>query len=196
VPATPPASQAGGGEWSSRAPSRRSAFPPVDGFRGGGHLVKDAGDELGVAAPTAGEAKLPQLLGGAVVMVDCLIDSEGIDLAGSVTIDRRGNVGQQFGQLCLVVGAHPFAGGVPFGLVPMIWDATLPQPICELRSGLREPEPLADSIDVQLAGGHGHGQVERCVVRQVKTVTVDSQEHHGGKQGEPFVAVDQCVVAS
>jgi SAM-dependent methyltransferase len=36
-----------------------------------------------VAAPAAGEAKLPQLSGGAVVMVDRLIAGEGVDLAGA-----------------------------------------------------------------------------------------------------------------
>ena len=44
-------------------PSRCGAFPPVDGFRLGGHAVEEAGDELGVAATAAGLARPPGLPG-------------------------------------------------------------------------------------------------------------------------------------
>jgi hypothetical protein len=50
--------------------SRCGAFPPVDGFRVGGHAVEEAGDELGVSAAAPGEAELPQFRGGTVVAVD------------------------------------------------------------------------------------------------------------------------------
>jgi hypothetical protein len=53
--------------------SRRGAFPPVDGFRVGGHAVEEAGDELGVSAAASGEAGLPEFCGGTVVVVDRLI---------------------------------------------------------------------------------------------------------------------------
>jgi len=100
----------------SLAPSRRSAFPPVDGFRVAGQPVQDAGDELSVATPTAGEAEFPEFPGGAMVVVDRLVQGAGVDLASPVMIDRRHDVRKQFGKLRLVVGDHTFAGGMPFGL--------------------------------------------------------------------------------
>jgi hypothetical protein len=51
-----------------------------------------------------------------MVVVDRLIHSAGIDLAVPVAIDRRGDLAEQLAKLRLVVGAHPFAGGTPFGL--------------------------------------------------------------------------------
>lgn len=65
------------------------AFPPVDGFCAGGHAVEDASDELGMAAPAAGEAELVEFSGGAVVVVNRLIHGAGVDLAVPVEVDRR-----------------------------------------------------------------------------------------------------------
>jgi hypothetical protein len=62
--------------------------PPVDGFCAGGHAVEEVGDELGVAAPTAGETELPEFCDGAAVVVDRLIDGGGVDLAGAEAVDR------------------------------------------------------------------------------------------------------------
>jgi len=69
------------------------AFPPVDGFRARGHAVEDAGGELGVRAPAAGEAELPEFAGGAAIVVDRFVNGVGVDLAGAVAVDgcpRRG----------------------------------------------------------------------------------------------------------
>jgi hypothetical protein len=49
-------------------------------------------------------------------VVDRLVQGARADLASPVTIDRHHDVRQQFGQLRLMVGAHTFAGGLPFGL--------------------------------------------------------------------------------
>jgi hypothetical protein len=68
-----------------------------------------------VAVPAASEAELPEFCGGAVVVVDRLIHGIDVDLAGAVAVDRCRDVAEQFGQLRLVVGAHAFARGVPFG---------------------------------------------------------------------------------
>jgi len=65
------------------------AFPPVDGFCAGGYAVEDASDELGMAAPAAGEAELVEFSGGAVVVVNRLIHGAGVDLAVPVEVDRR-----------------------------------------------------------------------------------------------------------
>ena len=59
----------------------------------------------------------------------------------------------------------------------------------------RESKLLLDPAGVYLACGHRHGQGERLVAGQVQYVAVDSQEHHGGQQGEPIVAVDERMVA-
>jgi hypothetical protein len=85
------------------------------GFCVGCHAVEDAGDELGMGASATCETELPGLRGGEVVVVDRLIHGAGIDLAVPVAVDRRGDVAEQPGQLRLIVGAHPFAGGAPFG---------------------------------------------------------------------------------
>jgi hypothetical protein len=95
--------------------SRCGAFPPVDGFRVGGHPVEEVGDELGVGAPAAGEAELPEVRGGTVVVVDGLIHGIGVDLAAPVAVDRCPDVAEQLGQLRLVVGADPFTRGAAFG---------------------------------------------------------------------------------
>src|SRR5262249_42450116 len=94
---------------------RSGAFPPVDGFRTGGHAVEDAGDEFGVRPPAAGEAELPEFPGGAVIVVDRLVDGVGVDLAGAVTVEGCPPMAVPLGQLRLMVGAHPFARGAPFG---------------------------------------------------------------------------------
>jgi hypothetical protein len=64
--------------------SQCGAFPPVDGFCVGGHAIQEAGDELGVSA-ASGEAELPELCGGTMVVVDGLIRGVGVDLAGAVS---------------------------------------------------------------------------------------------------------------
>src|SRR5579862_9023845 len=95
--------------------SRCGAFPPVDGFRVGGHAVEEAGDELDVRAAAPGEAELPQFCGGTVVVVDRLIRVIGVDLAGAVAVDLCPDVAEKSGQLRFVVGAHAFARGAPLG---------------------------------------------------------------------------------
>ena len=104
------------------------AFPPVDGFRARGHAVEDAGGELGVRAPAAGEAELPEFAGGAAIVVDRFVNGVGVDLAGAVAIDRCRDVAEQFGQLRLMVSTHAFARGVPFGLGAHHQDGTVFQP--------------------------------------------------------------------
>ena len=113
------------GSWMS---SRRGAFPPVDGFRVGGHAVEEAGDELDVSAAASGEAELPQFRGGTVVVVDCLIRGIGVDLAGPVAVDLRPDVAEKPGQLRFVVGAHAFARGAPLGFGGHDPDGTVFQP--------------------------------------------------------------------
>ena len=105
--------------------SRCGAFPPVDGFCVGGHAVQEAGDELGVGAPAAGEAELPQFCGGTVVVVDRLIHRIGVDLASAVAVYHCPDVAEQSGELRLVVGAYPFLRGAPFGFRGH--DATVPR---------------------------------------------------------------------
>ncbi len=104
------------GSWVS---SRRGAFPPVDGFRVGGHAVEEADGELDGSADASGEAELPQFRGGTVVMVDCLIRGIGVDLAGALAVDPCADAAEKSGQLRFVVGAHAFARGAPLGLVAM-----------------------------------------------------------------------------
>jgi hypothetical protein len=53
----------------------------------GGHAIQEADDELGVSAAASGEAELPELCGGMVVVVDRLIRGVGVDLAGAVAVD-------------------------------------------------------------------------------------------------------------
>ena len=48
-------------------------------------------------------AELPQLLRRPGVLVEKLIDVEGVKLAGTVTIDGLSNAGDKASQLCLVV---------------------------------------------------------------------------------------------
>jgi hypothetical protein len=82
----------------------------------GGHAVEQAGDEFGVSAAASGEAELPEFCGGGtVVAVDRLIRGIGVDLAGAVAVDLRPDVAEQSGQPRLVVGAHAFTRGAPFG---------------------------------------------------------------------------------
>jgi hypothetical protein len=80
---------------------------------------------LAWVAPTVGEAELPQFCGGAVVVVDRLIHGIGVDLAGLVAVDRRQDVAEQFGQLCLVVDADPFPRA-PLGLVATVGRCRVP----------------------------------------------------------------------
>src|ERR1700746_1613033 len=95
--------------------SRCGAAPPVDGFCVGGHAVEQAGDEFGVSAAASGEAELPEFCGGTVVAVDRLIRGLGVDLAGTGAVDLCPDVSEKSGQLRLVVGAHAFTRGAPFG---------------------------------------------------------------------------------
>jgi hypothetical protein len=95
--------------------SRCDAFPPVDGFRVGGHAVEEAGDELDVSAAASGEAELPQFRGGTVVVVDRLIRGIGVDPTGAVAVDLCPDVAKKTGQLRFAVGAHAFARGAPLG---------------------------------------------------------------------------------
>ena len=99
--------------------SRCGAFPPVDGFCVGGHAVEQAGDELDVSAATSGEAELPQLCGGTMVVVDRLIRGIGVDLAGTVAVDLCPDVAKKSGQLRFVVGAHAFGAARRSALVAM-----------------------------------------------------------------------------
>ena len=60
-----------------------------------------------------------------MVVVDRLIHVIGVDLAGTIAVDCCRDVAEQLGQLRLVVGAHPFARGAPFGLGAHDCDATV-----------------------------------------------------------------------
>lgn len=66
--------------------------------------------------PPPEKQNLQSFLSSAIVVVDRLVQCADVDLPSPVTIDRGLDVGQQSGQLRLVVGAHTFAGGLPFGL--------------------------------------------------------------------------------
>jgi hypothetical protein len=87
-------------------------------------------------AAAAGEAGLPEFCGGLVV-VDRLIHGTGVDFAGAVAVDRCPDVAEQFGQLRLVVGAHPFTRGAPSGIRGH--DGTLPCPGSPAASRARRP---------------------------------------------------------
>jgi hypothetical protein len=78
--------------------------------------------------PAASETELPEFSGGTVIVVDRLIHGAGVDVAGTVAVDRCRDVGQQLGQLRLVVGAHAFARGAPFGTGAHDRDGTVSQP--------------------------------------------------------------------
>jgi hypothetical protein len=108
--------------------SRCAAFPPVDRLCVASHAVEEAGDELGVRPPAAGETEFPEFSGGTVIVVDRLIHGIGVDLAGAIAVDRCRDMGQQLGQLRLVVGAHAFACGAPFGTGAHDRDGTVSQP--------------------------------------------------------------------
>ena len=66
--------------------------------------------------------------GGAVVVVDRLIHGMGVDLVGAVAVDRCRDMGEQLGQLRVVVGPYAFARGAPFGLGAHIGTVPCPRP--------------------------------------------------------------------
>ena len=105
--------------------SRRDLFPPVDGFAVGGHLIEEAGDELGVCSAATGPAELPELARSPVIVVDRLVDGVGVDLAGAVAVERDRNVFDELGQLRLVVGGYAFTRGPAFSLRPH--NGTIPR---------------------------------------------------------------------
>src|SRR6266700_727884 len=78
--------------------------------------VSRGGGELGVRSTAAGETELPQVPGGAVIVVDNLVNCVGVDLGASVAVDRRLDVADQLGQLRLVVGADALASGASSGV--------------------------------------------------------------------------------
>ena len=86
------------------------------------------GDELDVSAAAPGEAELPQIRGGTVVVVDHLSRNIGVDLAGAVAVDLCPDVAKKSGQLRFVVGAHAFARGAPPGFGGHDPDGTVFQP--------------------------------------------------------------------
>jgi len=49
-------------------------------------------DDLDVRSTAAGPAELPQFAGRLVIVVDRLVDDMGVDLAGTVAVDRGRNV--------------------------------------------------------------------------------------------------------
>jgi len=63
-----------------------------------------------------------------VIVVDRLIYGIGVDLAGAVAVERSRDVAEQLGQLRLVVGAHTFPCGAPFGLGAHDRDGTVFEP--------------------------------------------------------------------
>ena len=63
-----------------------------------------------------------------MVVVDRLIRGIGVDLAGAVAVDLCPEVAEKFGQLRLVVGAHAFARGAPFGFGGHDRDGTVFNP--------------------------------------------------------------------
>ena len=79
-----------------------------------------------MSAAAAGEAKLPEFCGGTVVAVDRLIRGIGVDLAGTVAVDRNRDVFDELTQSRLVVGGYAFARGPAFGLRPH--SGTIPPP--------------------------------------------------------------------
>jgi hypothetical protein len=78
--------------------------------------------------PPRAKPKLPEFPGGAVVVVDRLIYGMGVDLVGAVAVDRCRDMGEQLGQLRVVVGPYPFARGAPFGLGARNRDGTVSRP--------------------------------------------------------------------
>jgi len=111
-PSTPHGERSTVGSWMS---SLRAAFLPVDRFCVSAHTVEEADDELDVSAAASGEAELPQFCGGTVVMVECLIRSIGVDLAGAVAVDLCPCVAEKPGRLRFVVGGHAFTRGAALG---------------------------------------------------------------------------------
>ena len=138
------------GSWVS---SRCGTFPPVDGFCVRGHAVEEVGDELGVSTAASGEAELPEFCGGTVVVVDRLIRSIGVDLAGAVAVDLYPDVAEKFGQLRFVVGAHAFARGAPLGFGGHDRDGTVFQPGRPLGPGLTSRHQGSVQINLLLCTG-------------------------------------------
>ncbi len=75
--------------------------------------------------PAAGETEFPQFSGGTVIVMDRLIDGIGVDLADAIAVDHCRDMGQQLGQLRLMVGAHAFVRGTPLGAGPHDSDGTV-----------------------------------------------------------------------
>lgn len=75
--------------------------------------------------PPREKQNFPQFPCSAVIAVDRLIHGVGVDLAGSVAVDRRSDMAEQLGQLRLVVGAHAFARGAALGFGAHDQDATV-----------------------------------------------------------------------
>ena len=115
--------------------------------------------------------------------MDRLIHGAGVDLAGPVAVDRRGDVAEQPGQLRLVVGADRSRAARRSSLVPMIRDRTVFRPVRRgwpltrapgsrhLRAGLaagadRPPQRLSRSAPVSMAPAHR----PQCIDRWICTV--------------------------
>ena len=80
-------------------------LPPVHRVSLGGHVAQDPRGALGAGAAAPQPAELPQLARGAGVLMQDLIDSEGVDLAGAEPIDRLGDVLDELTEARLVVGS-------------------------------------------------------------------------------------------
>jgi hypothetical protein len=65
---------------------------------------------------TTGPAEFPQLTGCPMIVVDRLVNGVGVDLAGTVTVDRDRDVFDEFTQPRLVIAVHGFPGGPALGL--------------------------------------------------------------------------------
>jgi hypothetical protein len=61
-------------------------------FAVGGQMIQEVGDELGLCSATAGPAKLPQLAGSSVILMDRFIEGVDVDFAGAVAVERSRNV--------------------------------------------------------------------------------------------------------
>src|ERR1017187_1928936 len=73
-----------------------------------------------------------------------------------------------------------------------------PEPGCFQRASpgyVHQAETFLNPGSVQLARCDCEGEVKCLVAGQVQAVAVDPKENHSGEQREPFIAIDQRMIA-
>jgi hypothetical protein len=81
-----------------------------------GHVAQGASGQFDPGAAAAQPAELPQLARGAVVLMDDVVDGEGVELTGAEAIDCLGDALDELAEARLVVGGHQRSVGLALTL--------------------------------------------------------------------------------